>query len=645
MRGTGARNFLPIDRTAYVDKIRRDWPESAHEIVARSEEILEGRLSFFGRTTEPDAGKGGRVWRRDPLSGEVFPTGFSEWRWNPTKMSPPGADIKGPWEVSRCQHLVTVGQAYWLTGDERFADYFAETVSDFIARNPVRLGVAWACNMDVSLRVVSWLAALPFFQGSPALGFRWWGRFCRSLVAHGRYMHDHLEYGTLDGRVVTSNHFLADVFGLYWLALNFPGLDAGILWRGTAERALEHEIRTQITDDGGPFEASTAYHRFVLEMLLSAWALSVHRGQALSEDFRSRLESGFEFLAAIREPLGRMAQIGDADDGRAHIFTRYGSWDTESADWLLAAAAHVLGRPDLADGISASDAVETWFWPEATTRSSLVKMQASPVTLFSVSGIAVLRRGPSNLIFTNGPIGTAGFGNHKHNDQMSMEWSVGAQPFLVDPGSYIYTRDPEARNAFRGAAMHTTVTVDGTEQHDLRPELLFRLYETGVPSLETRSSEGAIGTVGSHTGYQRLGVTHTRRITMSIEGWIVVEDLFDGARGHSLAWWFPLHPSIKTAPDVGGLRLTGPSGEALLLSSDLELSEHDAWYSAGYGQRVPTRRLEAIRQDGPIRVVWTLVPLTTGPGGATLSPPDTATATQLAEELWGVAGTRGTEVA
>ena len=30
-----------------------------------------------------------------------------------------GGDIKGPWEVGRCQHFVVLGQAYWLTGDER----------------------------------------------------------------------------------------------------------------------------------------------------------------------------------------------------------------------------------------------------------------------------------------------------------------------------------------------------------------------------------------------------------------------------------------------------------------------------------------------------------------------------------------------
>jgi len=635
MRGTGARNFLPTDRTAFVEAIRREWPELADDIVARSEQILEGRLTFFGQTTDVAASRvvRGENWRRDPLSGSVFPTGFSDWRWNPATMCPAGGDVKGPWEISRCQHLATLGQAYWLTGDERFAKCFAGTISDFIARNPVRIGVAWACNMDVALRVVGWLTALPFFQGSPALGYRWWKKFCRALVAHGRFIHDHLEYGTLDGRIVTSNHFLADVFGLYWLALNFPGLDAGTVWRGTSERALEHEIRTQIAEDGGPFEASTAYHRLVLEMLLSAWALSVHRRHPLSEEYRNRLECGFEFLAAIREPSGRMPQIGDADDGRAHILSNYGSWDTESADWLLAAGAQVLGRRGLGDS-TVPTGIETLLWPKGAVNSPADKVQSKPVGLFPVSGVAVLRANSSHLVFTNGPIGTAGFGNHKHNDQMSMEWSFGAQPFIVDPGSYIYTRDPNDRNAFRGAAMHTTVTVDGAEQHDLRPELLFRLYEAGAPSLEVRESATAIGVIGTHTCYQRLGVAHTRRLTMSIEGWVIVEDLLEGASGHRLDWSFPLHPTVKIGVEEGGLRMSGPRGEALLLSSDLRLNDEDSWYSSGYGQRVGSRRVEATREDGPSRVTWMLVPLATGRNGSDASHPGLETACGIATSLW-----------
>ena len=37
-------------------------------------------------------------------------------------------NVKVPWELSRCQHFTALGQAYWLTGDERYAREFVDGV-------------------------------------------------------------------------------------------------------------------------------------------------------------------------------------------------------------------------------------------------------------------------------------------------------------------------------------------------------------------------------------------------------------------------------------------------------------------------------------------------------------------------------------
>ena len=78
------------------------------------------------------------------------------------------SDVKVPWELSRCQHFPLLGQAYWLTGDERYAREFVAEVDDWIARNPFGHGVNWACAMDVALRAVSWIWGFYFMAGSAA---------------------------------------------------------------------------------------------------------------------------------------------------------------------------------------------------------------------------------------------------------------------------------------------------------------------------------------------------------------------------------------------------------------------------------------------------------------------------------------------
>src|SRR5262249_48841492 len=98
--------------------------------------------------------------------------------------------------------------------------------------------------------------------------------------------------------------------------------------------------------------------------------------------------------------------------------------------------------------------------------------------LFADAGVAVMRDGSHYLLVTNGIVGTKGFGNHKHNDQLSFEYPPDGAALIVDPGSYVYTSDGDARNRFRGTGYHNTLLVDGVEQNDLRPEWLFRLFES-----------------------------------------------------------------------------------------------------------------------------------------------------------------------
>ncbi|MBV9079822.1 MAG: hypothetical protein JO102_01745, partial [Elusimicrobia bacterium] len=95
-------------------------------------------------------------WHFDFKAGVAWPpaTFFSDVAWGAA-----GVDIKVPWELSRCQHFVTLGQAYAITRDERFARAFSEQLEDWIRANPPKYGVNWACAMDVALRAANWLFA------------------------------------------------------------------------------------------------------------------------------------------------------------------------------------------------------------------------------------------------------------------------------------------------------------------------------------------------------------------------------------------------------------------------------------------------------------------------------------------------------
>ncbi len=610
----GRRTFLPTDRQTVVNTLRQDFPSEVAGILRVAEQTAAGKFAVLGSDLV-DMRRGSRRpgwcidWRRDPISNQRYARVFSQWRFQPDRMQPGRADIKGPWEMGRCQHLPTLGVAWWLTSDERYAKCFARTVSDFRRQNPVGQGAQWACPMDVSLRLVSWIIGASCFQGARPLGFRWWAGFLRGLVEHGRFIAQNLEYGTFNGELITSNHHLSNLLGLYWLAVSFPHLDAACVWRGIAERGLEQEIDRQILSDGGNYESSVPYHRLDVEMFLSAYAMSKNFGQPLSSAYRDRLLTGMEFLAALRQPGGRQPQMGDADNGRAHILTGYGRWNQESMDHLLAAGAAVLEAPHLAAEIPLERQVEAIVWghtPQAAPR-------VAPRTkgkLYRESGLAVWRGAENYLLLANGRVGTSGVGNHKHNDQLAIEWVAGSQPLVVDGGSYCYTSDPTFRNLFRSVTTHNTVSVDAEEQHSMRNDWLFRLTQEGDASVRIeRGTEERWGIEGTHTAYERLGrpVRHTRRVLFLADETMVLDDCFEGADEHQLRWYFLLYPGVKAQVAGSQVKLTGSHGGGTLRTPvEQRWSLVEGWYSPGYGQKIATHALFAERHDGPARVTTVL---------------------------------------
>jgi hypothetical protein len=88
----------------------------------------------------------------------------------------PGADIKVPWELARSQHLPQLALAYGLAradtpgfrDAQEYQREFRNQIIDFLAGNPPRFGVNWACPMDIGIRVANWLMAYDLFVAAGA---------------------------------------------------------------------------------------------------------------------------------------------------------------------------------------------------------------------------------------------------------------------------------------------------------------------------------------------------------------------------------------------------------------------------------------------------------------------------------------------
>lgn len=554
-------------------------------------------------------------WHLDPVSGLRFPRDIPYKSWDLFKMRPGNADIKLPWELARCQHWPVLGQCWRISGEPRYALEMIRQLDDFMEANPVGIGIHWTCTMDVALRALNWALGLGLIRKCALIDDAALLRAYSHLFDHGVFIHENLE----NKYEVTSNHFLSNVVGLYYLASVFRDLPEAATWDAFYRDALEREMQIQVLADGADYESSIPYHRLVTELFLGGARLADFRNEPLSAGYRLRLKSMLDYMAAVLRPDGLMPQVGDADDGRLHIFSGYGHWNPQDARHLFGPAALTLNEPGWLKYAGPDGAWESAWWGFDISQISFADNELPEhARLFPEAGIAVSRREGHFLLISNGIVGTKGFGNHKHNDQLGFELHLDGNPLIVDPGSYVYTSDFEARNLFRSTRYHNTLSIDGEEQNEMRPEWLFRMFETAnAEHLHFHASDETTEYHGRHAGYARLPkgkVVHERRFRL-LHGirMLVISDLLDGEGAHELRWHFHLAP--ETAAENLGSGLcgiqVGKTRYVLASMENIEASLHEAHYSPGYGLRQPCMAINFMQHtviDGPFHRGFAISP-------------------------------------
>src|SRR5262245_34311626 len=278
---------------------------AAERAIARQVDLLGSSLVELG--TEID-------WHRDYKTGH---------RWSPAycrdiEYNNPGrvSDVKVPWELSRMQWMIPLGQAYVLTRDERYAETTRDLLGHWIGANPYAHSVNWSCTMEVALRILSWSWFFHVFKHSAAwaeAGFR--ERFLQALYLHGDFTARNLEGSDLNG-----NHYIADAAGLVFAGLFFRNGEAPQQWLRLGWNILCNEMPRQVFPDGVDFEASIPYHRLVQELFLLPALYRLRQGLEVPDWYRDRLIAMARFTAAYSRPDGVVPLLGDADDARALPF-------------------------------------------------------------------------------------------------------------------------------------------------------------------------------------------------------------------------------------------------------------------------------------------------------------------------------------
>lgn len=609
------------DRDATLAMLRRLAPDAEAGVVERARAAARGRFSFLG---QKELSFGDPIdWWLDPVAGRRAPA--RHWSRIPYLDPTVVGDHKLVWELNRHQHFVTLGQAYWYTGDEMFAGAFATQLAAWLDFNPPKLGINWASSLEVSFRSISWLWALHFFRRSSALTPALFDRTIASLDVHGR----HLET-FLSTYFSPNTHLTGEALGLYYLGTLLPELRAASRWRALGAEILTQQMARQVRTDGVYFEQATCYQKYTTEFCLHVLLLAQRQADecaATGAALEPITVSLLECLMMLRRPDGRLPLLGDDDGGQLVLLDDRGVCDVRAT---LGVGAGLFRRPDFRQAAGDPGAAAVWLLGPDVASQMFAMPQQQPRSrshAFHAGGWFVMRDrwtpDASYLVVNCGPHGANGAG-HAHADALACEIVSHGRAMVVDPGTFTYTTDREVRDRFRRTSAHNALTLDGVSSSE--PHGPFRWRRAADARLDRWVCRDRFDFFsGHHDGFQHLpGAPVVRRSILFIRGdYWVLRDQVESTDAH----W--VRVGYQCAADVAVIRcsernveLRAPDGAGLVLTA-LSDSGHfrvaDGNVSSSYGSAAAAPRIEFVLQaPAGADIITVITPLTAAACGRTI---------------------------
>ncbi|HEX3959303.1 MAG TPA: alginate lyase family protein [Trebonia sp.] len=585
-------------------------PASAREaVIADAGRLMDGEWEMLGvvRTDMKDPD-----WFHDPVTGRRSVPETYAFRLDQRSEELVG-NIKQVWEVNRLQHLTLLAAAWYLTGDDAYAERVDAQLRSWLAANPFLSGVNWTSGIELGVRLINfawirrlldgWTGVSDLFENNDL--FVWQVRW------HQQYLAAFESRGSS-----ANNHLIAEAAGQLAASCAFPWFGESAGWRARSAALLEDSLRSNTFISGVNRELASDYHGFVFELGIFAALEAAAAGTPVRDSTWNLLCAMADVMAALVDVRLRPPRQGDSDEGRVVLLDapEHNRWPA-----LLSLGGALFGRLD--------------WWPAVpldagSALSAALPGSRAPVTgrpprrpsRFADAGVTLLRTdvAESPEIWCRcdgGPHGFLSIAAHAHADALSVEVRCDGVDILADPGTYCYHGEPEWREYFQSTIGHNTVEVSGQWQSVRAGPFLWLRHAAGQETSVTGLDDGAVASwTASHDGYQvlRPAIVHRRTVRLDRpERMVEITDVVDGA-ATDIRVAFHLGPVVTAEFDDGHVVLDWPAGTApgrarLELPKELNWSLHrgDAdpilgWYSNGLGVRVPAVTILGSGRSSPV---------------------------------------------
>lgn len=541
--------------------INEKFPQLRSEIVDKANLALEGMLVL-------------------PGTGAKLHFVGNPPRW----FDNPFHDNEYVWSLNRMFHWIPLLRAFTLTGDARYAQKVVDELQDWIKScpRPPLLPLEdnadvwqayWRFNfadpwrsLEVGIRMfTSWPLIIPHLMGTPFLTPELLAEYAGSVFEQGEVLYHvcphfwpHADH----------NHYLMECLGLLNLATLFPEFSTAELWKTHALRDLERCAAAQMTAEGGQIEGCPHYHNGCIGWFVQALSITREHGLSFSPEFVSTIERAIDYSIHCLRPSGTAVPWGDSDaDVAVAIRSVLCGYRLFRHQDYLRIAVNCFGTDPVkacclemiwedADNpaiLSAIDEAATSRTPISFPTDSWQKGldQVTLRTDWSHDALSVFFacRSPVN-------------NSHAHIDPMSFDFTAYGRALVVDPGRYCYREDDD-RRAFKSAAYHNTLTINGHDPFEYRGSWGFGPQKPGK-IVHARLKPGEKAAFARHENYEPA--IHYRAVALIENVALLVIDWIENLQPNDLVHLYFHFDSIQVKCDGRtGRTETNDTGQANIL--------------------------------------------------------------------------------
>lgn len=548
---------------AVAAAMQQHFPEAAAQTITLADEYCENRFTFRAH------------WEMERTNKPVHFPGEIQWDYIPED------DPEWVFAFNRLTVFVVLGQAWRLTGNEKYPAAFARMARHWLDATPFTeqsKTTTWRA-IETGIRCENWLRSLALFHNSTALTPALRQDIHQSLQHHAEWLlQAHAPFQRLSNWGVLQNHGLF----LLGLALQKPE------WCGTAAQRLDEMLHYQVMADGTHWEQSPMYHGEVLHCCLNTLLAAGHSGYTLPGSFVQQTHKMCTALAMWCRPDGLLLCQSDTDE-------------IDARDLLVAGA--LLFKDPLLKAYAGPQIYPETLWDfgsgSAAEYSQLATGNQLGSTSLAHSGNTMLwdGTGPSAgmLHFRNGCLGSG----HGHADLFHINLVCNGESILIDSGRYTYVDTP-LRRELKGSAAHNTLLVDGLPFSTPVDSWGYSQLANPIKG-ECFFTPHADYVSGMHLGYLQQGIVAKRQVLRLGSGLWVVWDVLHATNPedtHAYTRLFHFGIEGSTTLTQNGATYTGAKCSARIAFPDedtrLSLSTKPA--SREYNLLEQTTCLTALQQ-------------------------------------------------